>query len=98
MPIEFVLFGLTLAGVAVVHLTRSTVALRGLAVIIGYQLVFSTFPDGRWLRLGSARGRGWLRRIDDLVRLVGGCDCDSIPKRDRSAPGFAMAGTWPSHM
>jgi len=46
MPIEFVLFGLTLAGVAVFHHHTLYVALTGLAVIIGYQLVFSTFPEG----------------------------------------------------
>ena len=46
MPIDFILFGLTLAGVAVFHHHTLYVALTGLAVIIGYQLVFSTFPEG----------------------------------------------------
>ena len=46
MPIDFILFGFTLAGVAVFHHHTLSVALTGLAVIIGYQLVFSTFPEG----------------------------------------------------
>src|SRR5436190_6729843 len=46
MPIDFVLFGLTLVGVAVFHHHPLYVALTGLAVIIGYQLVFSAFPEG----------------------------------------------------
>jgi Na+/H+ antiporter NhaD/arsenite permease-like protein len=46
VPIDFILFGLTLAGVAVFHHHTLYVALTGLAVIIGYQLVFSTFPEG----------------------------------------------------
>ncbi len=46
MPIEFVLFGFTLAGVAIFHRYTLYVALTGLAVIIGYQLVFTAFPEG----------------------------------------------------
>ena len=46
MPIDFILFGLTLAGVAVFHHHTLYVALTGLVVIIGYQLIFSTFPAG----------------------------------------------------
>jgi len=46
VPIDFILFGLTLAGVAVFHHHTLYVALTGLVVIIGYQLIFSTFPEG----------------------------------------------------
>jgi len=46
VPIDFILFGLTLAGVAVFHHHTLYVALTGLVVIIGYQLIFSTFPAG----------------------------------------------------
>ena len=46
MPIEFVLFGLTLAGVAILHHHTLAVALIGLAVIAVYQLLFSAFPPG----------------------------------------------------
>ena len=46
VPIEFVLFGLTLTGVAVFHHHTLAVAVSGLAVIIAYQLLFSAFPAG----------------------------------------------------
>ena len=46
MPIEFVLFGLTLAGVAFFHQHTLAVALSGLAVILAYQLLISAFPAG----------------------------------------------------
>ena len=46
MPIEFVLFGLTLTGVAIFHHHTLAVAVSGLAVIIAYQLLFSEFPAG----------------------------------------------------
>lgn len=46
LPIDFILFGLTLAGVAVFHHHTLAVALSGLAVIVAYQLVFSAFPAG----------------------------------------------------
>jgi Na+/H+ antiporter NhaD/arsenite permease-like protein len=46
VPIEFVLFGLTLTGVAIFHHHTLAVAVSGLAVIIAYQLLFSAFPAG----------------------------------------------------
>ena len=46
MPIEFVLFGLTLTGVAIFHHHTLAVAIGGLAVIIAYQFLFSAFPAG----------------------------------------------------
>jgi Na+/H+ antiporter NhaD/arsenite permease-like protein len=46
VPIEFVLFGLTLAGVALFHHHTFYVALIGLAVIIFYNLAFAGFREG----------------------------------------------------
>jgi len=46
VTLDFILFGLTLAGVAFFHHHTLQVALTGLAVIIGYQLFFSQFPAG----------------------------------------------------
>jgi Na+/H+ antiporter NhaD/arsenite permease-like protein len=46
VPIDFILFALTLAGVALFHHHTLYVALTGLAAIISYQLVFTAFPDG----------------------------------------------------
>ena len=46
VPIEFVLFGLTLAGVALFHHHTLQVALSGLAAIVLYELVFTGFKTG----------------------------------------------------
>ena len=46
MPIDFILFALTLIGVAVFHHHTLPVALGGLAAIITYQWLFSAFPAG----------------------------------------------------
>jgi len=43
IPIEFILFGATLLGVALFHHRTFTVAVTGLAVIIAYKLVFTGF-------------------------------------------------------
>ncbi len=45
VPLEFLLFALTLAGVAVLHRQALQVALSGLAVIVGYKLLLTGF-DG----------------------------------------------------
>ncbi len=46
MPIEFVLFALTLAGVALFHHRTLQVALTGLFVVVLYKLVFTGFKTG----------------------------------------------------
>jgi Na+/H+ antiporter NhaD/arsenite permease-like protein len=46
VPIDFLLFGLTLAGVALFHRHTLQVALTGLAVIVGYKLLFAGFKTG----------------------------------------------------
>src|SRR5918992_621105 len=46
VPIEFVLFGLTLVGVALFHHHVLPVALTGLAVIVLYKLLFTGFKTG----------------------------------------------------
>lgn len=46
MPFDFILFGLTLAGVAVFHHRTLQVALTGLSVIVAYQLLFGQFAQG----------------------------------------------------
>jgi Na+/H+ antiporter NhaD/arsenite permease-like protein len=46
VPIDFILFGLTLAGVAVFHHHTLAVALTGLIVIVFYQLLIGEFPPG----------------------------------------------------
>jgi len=47
VPVDFILFGLTLLGVAVFHRKTLQVALAGLASIVLYKLVFTGFKTGR---------------------------------------------------
>jgi hypothetical protein len=46
IPIDFVLFGLTLLGIALFHRHTLPIAIAGLAVITAYKLVFTGFKDG----------------------------------------------------
>src|SRR5258708_6546263 len=46
IPVDFILFGLTLVGVAVFHRHTLRVALAGLAVITLYKLAFTGFKTG----------------------------------------------------
>src|SRR5689334_11069585 len=46
IPVDFILFGLTLLGVALFHHHTLPVALAGLAAITGYKLVFTGFRFG----------------------------------------------------
>ena len=46
IPIDFVLFALTLLGIALFHRHTLPIALAGLAVITGYKLIFTGFRDG----------------------------------------------------
>lgn len=46
IPVDFILFGLTLLGVAVFHQHTLRVALAGFAAIAIYKIVFSGFKDG----------------------------------------------------
>ena len=46
IPLDFILFGLTLIGVAVFHRKTLQVALAGLASIVLYKLVFTGFKSG----------------------------------------------------
>jgi Na+/H+ antiporter NhaD/arsenite permease-like protein len=49
IPIDFILFGLTLLGVALFHHHTMAVALTGLAAITGYKLLFTGFKFGTGL-------------------------------------------------
>src|SRR5512144_1774300 len=46
IPLEFLLFAATLAGVALFHHHTLRVALTGLAAITGYKLAFTGFKEG----------------------------------------------------
>src|SRR5690349_20259170 len=54
IPIDFVLFGITLAGVAIFHRHTLPVALTGLGAIVAYKLTFAGFKFGSGI--GGLRG------------------------------------------
>ena len=50
IPVDFILFGLTLLGVAVFHHKTLEVALTGLAAVTVYKLLFTGFRQGEGFR------------------------------------------------
>src|SRR5256885_3794213 len=68
VPVDFVLFGLTLAGVALFHHHTLQVALIGLAVIVLYKLGFTGFKEGPGL---GGLGRHMLHEWVILTNLLG---------------------------
>src|SRR5918992_819566 len=72
VPIDFVLFGLTLVGVALFHRYVLQVALTGLAVIIAYKLAFTGFQTGPGLGgLALHMAHEWVILANLLGLLVG---------------------------
>jgi len=71
-PIDFVLFGLTLAGVALFHDHPLEVALTGLAAIVAYQLAVTGFDTGPGLTgLAAHLGHEWVTLANLLGLLLG---------------------------
>lgn len=71
-PIEFILFGLTLAGIAVLHKHALAVALTGLVAVVAYQGVFGQFPTGEGLgALGRHFAHEWVILTNLMLLLVG---------------------------
>ena len=68
VPVDFVLFGLTLLGVALFHRHTLYVALTGLAVIMLYKLGFTGFKHGGGL---SGLGQHMLHEWVILTNLLG---------------------------
>ena len=72
VPIEFVLFGLTLAGVALFHRHTFYVALIGLAAIIVYKLGFTGFREGVGIPgLGTHMLHEWVVLVNLGFLLLG---------------------------
>ena len=72
VPLDFVLFGLTLAGVALFHHHTLQVALTGLAVIVIYKLGFTGFKTGPGLGgLASHIAHEWVILANLLGLLLG---------------------------
>jgi Na+/H+ antiporter NhaD/arsenite permease-like protein len=72
VPVEFVLFGLTLAGVALFHHRTLQVALTGLAAITLYKLAATGFKTGPGLAgLGAHMAHEWIILTNLLGLLLG---------------------------
>ena len=72
LPLEFLLFGLTLLGVAVFHRQSLAIAACGLAAVIAYQWIFARFPTGvGWAGLVAHASHEWVILTNLLQLLVG---------------------------
>jgi Na+/H+ antiporter NhaD/arsenite permease-like protein len=72
IPVDFILFALTLLGVALFHHHTLKVALTGLAVITLYQLLFTGFAHGAGLAgLGTHLTHEWVILANLLGLLLG---------------------------
>ena len=72
IPVDFVLFGLVLAGVAIFHHHTLRVAVIGLAVIAAFKVLFSPFATGPGLEgLGVHLLHEWVLIANLLLLLMG---------------------------
>ncbi len=72
VPVEFVLFGLMLAAIAVFHRHVLLVAAIGLAAILGYEALFTEFPTGTGVgALGEHLAHEWVTFANLLLLLIG---------------------------
>jgi Na+/H+ antiporter NhaD/arsenite permease-like protein len=72
IPVDFLLFALTLLGVALFHHKTLQVALGGLAAIIVYKLVFTGFKHGAGLAgLGHHMAHEWVTLANLFLLLMG---------------------------
>jgi Na+/H+ antiporter NhaD/arsenite permease-like protein len=72
IPIEFILFAVVLAGVAVFHHHSLRVALIGLAVITLYKIAFSSFHGSAGVSgLAAHLAKEWVLVINLLLLIVG---------------------------
>src|SRR4051794_22715874 len=72
IPVDFILFGLTLLGVALLQRHTLPVALTGLTVIIAYKLAFTGFKYGAGLGgLGELIAHEWVTLTNLFLLLMG---------------------------
>jgi Na+/H+ antiporter NhaD/arsenite permease-like protein len=72
VPVDFLLFALTLAGVALFHRHTLPVAVGGLVVVTLYKVLFSPFPGGAGVDgLVTLLGHEWVLLTNLLGLLVG---------------------------
>jgi Na+/H+ antiporter NhaD/arsenite permease-like protein len=72
IPVDFILFALTLLGVALFHHKTLQVALGGLAAIVVYKLIFTGFKHGTGLAgLGHHMAHEWVTLANLFLLLMG---------------------------
>jgi Na+/H+ antiporter NhaD/arsenite permease-like protein len=72
IPIDFIIFSLTLIGVAIFHRHTLPVALAGLAAITSYKLAFTGFRNGAGFSgLGLHLQHGWVELANLFLLLMG---------------------------
>ena len=72
IPIDFILFGLTLFGVAILHRHTLAVALSGLAAIITYQLALAGMRDEPgFIALAVHMQHEWVVLTNLFLLLIG---------------------------
>ena len=72
IPVDFILFALTLLGVALLHAHTLWVALTGLVVIAGYKILFTGFTHGAGAAgFVSHMGHEWVILTNLLCLLLG---------------------------
>ncbi|MBT1514383.1 citrate transporter [Bradyrhizobium sp. SRL28] len=72
IPVDFILFALTLLGVALFHHKTFQVALAGLAAIIVYKLIFTGFKHGAGVAgLGHHMAHEWVTLANLFLLLMG---------------------------
>jgi Na+/H+ antiporter NhaD/arsenite permease-like protein len=72
IPLDFILFALTLLGVALFHRHTLPVALTGLAAIVVYKLAFTGFKFGTGIGgLGQHMAHGWVMLTNLFLILMG---------------------------
>ena len=72
VPVDFILFALTLLGVAVFHHYTLAVALTGLATVVAYKLAYTGFKEGAGLAgLGLHFAHEWVILANLLGLLLG---------------------------
>jgi len=93
VPIEFVLFGLTLVGVGVFHHRTLRVSLIGLGTIVLYKLLFTGFESGPGLNgLSASFVHEWVILMNLLALLTGfALLADFFESDSRKLPGKVSA-------
>lgn len=72
VPVEFILFGLMLLGVALLHHRALAVSLTGLTVIVAYEALVTSFPTGTGLgALAAHASHEWVIVTNLVLLLIG---------------------------